>query len=187
MDELAENAVSPAIVYFLTSDMSLMSCCFARIHTPPAAPAPARRRRDPAEEGVKDKLILEMRAEITRLRANVMTAHEKIRTLEQLHAHDEVRIQQLMEELGVKEGPEAVARIMASPVILASAAAAASVETLPTAVEDAVNLETMMEPANDDGENDDNENRKQKAVESPEEEPAPKKGRVNEELDTVEV
>lgn len=60
---------------------------------------PTKRRRDAAEEGVKDKLILEMRAEITRLRANVMTAHEKIRTLEQIHAQDEERITQLEQEL----------------------------------------------------------------------------------------
>lgn len=66
------------------------------------AAQPAKRRRDAAEEGVKDKLILEMRAEITRLRANVMTAHEKIRTLEQIHAHDEERISTLQDELGIK-------------------------------------------------------------------------------------
>jgi len=49
-----------------------------------------------------------MRAEITRLRANVMTAHEKIRTLEQIHAQDEERISLLQEELGIKK-PESAA------------------------------------------------------------------------------
>ena len=69
-----------------------------------AAQPAAKRRRDSAEEaGVKDKLILEMRAEITRLRANVMTAHEKIRTLEQIHAHDEERIASLQDELGIQQ------------------------------------------------------------------------------------
>jgi len=77
-------------------------CAFFRFLPPPAQPA--KRRRDPAEEGVKDKLILEMRAEITRLRANVMTAHEKIRTLEQIHAHDEERIANLQDELGIGSG-----------------------------------------------------------------------------------
>ena len=67
-----------------------------------------------------------MRAEITRLRANVMTAHEKIRTLEQLHAHDERNMQQLLKELKTQLGPEAVKRFLTSSVAASVAALALS-------------------------------------------------------------
>lgn len=172
---------------FCTDSLLLLAhCCsllfFVFFFQGTGAPkTPTARRRyykDPAEEGVKDKLILEMRAEITRLRANVMTAHEKIRTLEQLHAHDEERILHLQEELGIKKGPEAVARAQAKAAASATAAAvaaAAAAEAEAAETEAAAIAEAAAAAAAAD----ENDN-KHEAEDDPEGEPSPKKQRVEE-------
>ena len=158
----------------------------------PAIP-PSRRRPDLAEENVKERLILEMRAEITRLRANVMTAHEKIRTLEQLHAHDELRLQQLLDELAVQQGPEAVKRFKASS---AAAAAPSFAWGALTAVKEEDDAEVSLKDTSTavekepgaPGTADTDENTKHKLDDASEDDPTPKKPRrVVESFGAVEV
>ena len=158
----------------------------------PAIP-PSRRRPDLAEENVKERLILEMRAEITRLRANVMTAHEKIRTLEQLHAHDELRLQQLLDELAVQQGPEAVKRFKASSAAAAPSFAWGAL----TAVKEEDDAEVSLKDTSTAVEEeepgasvtaDTDENTKHKLDDASEDDPTPKKPRrVVESFGAVEV